>query len=543
MTIEKAHIIDILWSFPYISKVTDKGGTEVSWVFELLFSIEGVELPFLMHVKRDMSPMKCGDTSPLLFVNKDLLAYPHIMQEGNLCLHTQDCVIWEDRIRVEVEAVCEWIERYYIGGEKDEHYEDLVVNDVLINGRKVQFYYSQTNVTFHAGDYGYVAYTKISGNSKIESSGDTYLIQGMARHDGVQSHGEWSELYKSLTHAQGLFVILSGSPSHYGKFAMSNYAELADLCTEEQLRFVYEKLYVDKDKFTPVLWGYKTPNGKQRWLISYPDESQRIIKGQQVRNGGKKEWFPVMEDLKMHNVDAAECSYNQFYGRGKFPESITDKKIMVMGVGAIGSIVSTTLVRCGVKDITLSDYDKKYPGNVCRSEYLFATGKTEKIEELKTILESISPYVNVTIVKELHQVLKHAPQSEAKIIPELLDKYDIIFDCSIDSEMMWALDQVKIKAQIVNLSISNKANELVCAFSPGICDFVTRVYTDLINSDAGDIYNPEGCWSPTFKASYNDVQIMVQYALRYIVKMLSGDMRKANFMVKEIDESLRLIQW
>ena len=72
---------------------------------------------------------------------------------------------------------------------------------------------------------------------------------------------------------------------------------------------------------------------------------------------------------------------------------------------------------------------------------------------------------------------------------------------------------------------------------------MSRVYTDVIKEGTGDMYNPEGCWSPTFKASYNDVQVMVQYALRNIVRMLSGESAKANFMIREIDESLKLIRW
>ena len=214
-----------------------------------------------------------------------------------------------------------------------------------------------------------------------------------------------------------------------------------------------------------------------------------------------------------------------------------------MGVGAIGSIVATTLVRGGARDISLCDFDMKHPGNVCRSEYLFTTGQTKKIDEMKQMLEWISPFVKVTTIEDLHVAFKLPPDITREQVKTLLDMYDIVFDCSIDGEMMWSIDQIDTKAQVVNLSISNEAKELVCAFSPNISEFVTRIYTDVIIETSGDMYNPEGCWSPTFKASYNDVQVMVQYAMRYIVKMLSGEMEKANFMIREIEESLRLIRW
>ena len=342
---------------------------------------------------------------------------------------------------------------------------------------------------------------------------------------------------------EGVYVMLNGSPSEYDKFAVESYDALEELCTEQQLAYLYEKLYKSSIEFSPVFWGYQTPSGKLRWLISYPDKSQPFVKGKKEIHEGEKHWKPSFVSVMMNNISSEECSYEQFYGRGRFPTTITDKKILLMGVGAIGSIVATTLVRGGARDISLCDFDMKHPGNVCRSEYLFTTGQMKKIDEMKQMLEWISPFVKVTTIEDLHIAFKLSPNITREQVKTLLDMYDIVFDCSIDGEMMWSIDQIDTKAQVVNLSISNEANELVCAFSPNISEFVTRIYTDVITETSGDMYNPEGCWSPTFKASYNDVQVMVQYAMRYIVKMLSGEMEKANFMIREIEESLRLIRW
>lgn len=278
-------------------------------------------------------------------------------------------------------------------------------------------------------------------------------------------------------------------------------------------------------------------------MISYPNRSKSIIKGKKQKDEKGVVWKPKVEDVKMEQVATEGCSYEQFFGRGRFPDSIAGKKVLLLGVGAIGSIVATTLTRGGLRDITLSDFDDKHSGNVCRSEYLFNSGKTTKIDEMKQILESISPFVKVTNIADLHIVLKNAPYQKPEEATKILDMYDIVFDCSIDSEMMWAIEKVGTKAQVVNLSISNGAKELVCVFSPNVSEFVSRVYTDVIKEESGDLYNPEGCWSPTFKASYNDVQVMVQYAMRNIVKMLDGKSTKANFMIKEMDESLKMIRW
>lgn len=542
MKFDKEHIIELVRSMPFVSDVTDKGECDGCWTLGLTFPIEGDEpLPFDMCINTIMSPMKTRGNSPVSFKNADLMAYPHIMHAGTLCMHTRDCVTWDERIREDLSALWEWIERYYIGGETDDHYEDLVVEDTKIKGRKIHFYYSQLDRIPQVGEYGVIAYTRLPGRSS--NTTDTYLIQRLAGDDGTMSFGEWSDMYQNMAHAQGVYVMLNGSPSEYDKFAVESYDALEELCTEQQLAYLYEKLYKSSIEFSPVFWGYQTPSGKLRWLISYPDKSQPFVKGKKEIHEGEKHWKPSFVSVMMNNISSEECSYEQFYGRGRFPTTITDKKILLMGVGAIGSIVATTLVRGGARDISLCDFDMKHPGNVCRSEYLFTTGQTKKIDEMKQMLEWISPFVKVTTIEDLHIAFKLPPNITREQVKTLLDMYDIVFDCSIDGEMMWSIDQIDTKAQVVNLSISNEANELVCAFSPNISEFVTRIYTDVITETSGDMYNPEGCWSPTFKASYNDVQVMVQYAMRYILKMLSGEMEKANFMIREIGESLRLIRW
>lgn len=542
MKFDKEHIIELVRSMPFVSDVTDKGECDGYWTLGLTFPIEGDEpLPFDMCINTIMSPMKTRGNSPVSFKNADLMAYPHIMHAGTLCMHTRDCVTWDERICEDLSALWEWIERYYIGGETDDHYDDLVVEDTKIKGRKIHFYYSQLDRIPQVGEYGVVAYTRLPGRSS--NTTDTYLIQGLAGDDGTMSFGEWSDMYQNMAHAQGVYVMLNGSPSEYDKFAVESYDALEELCTEQQLAYLYEKLYKSTIELSPVFWGYQTPSGKLRWLISYPDKSQPFVKGKKEIHEGKKRWKPSFVSVMMNNISSEECSYEQFYGRGRFPTTITDKKILLMGVGAIGSIVATTLVRGGARDISLCDFDMKHPGNVCRSEYLFTTGQTKKIDEMKQMLEWISPFVKVTTIEDLHIAFKLPPNITREQVKTLLDMYDIVFDCSIDGEMMWSIDQIDTKAQVVNLSISNEAKELVCAFSPNISEFVTRIYTDVITETSGEMYNPEGCWSPTFKASYNDVQVMVQYAMRYIVKMLSGEMEKANFMIREIEESLRLIRW
>ena len=540
MPFDKTHIIGLIQSYPFIKRVTDKGGTDYSWVIEILFSIEGGEtLSFDMIVFWTKSPMQCAEESPVHFFNGDLIEYPHIMLDGHVCLHTPQCVTWDDRIKAEIEAVYQWIERYYEGKQVgDEHYEDIVIETSPVRGRGVQFYYTQLGRMPQAGDYGKVAYSQLAANMIDSKPIDTYIVNEIVWTNGEKSQCEWSSAYQSGQKSEGLFVMLNGCPAEHKKFACSTYDGLEGLCTDEQLRYLYRILYKDKRNM-PIFWGYTTPKGKLRWLVTYPQE-RFLVENKQ--DGGKKHTRPKVLRAKMPNVDSADISYAQFFGRGRFPDALAEKNILLFGVGALGSGLATALVRGGVKHITLCDYDKKHPGNVCRSEYNFRSGLTKKAVELKSILEGISPFVEVEIEGKL-EVLKQFSLSNKADAQLFLNEYDLIFDCAVDGELMWALEQLRLSTPIVSLSISNEAKDLVCAFSPHICEFVNYVSQHAIDANDGDMFNPEGCWSPTFKASYNDVQIVLQYALKYIVKMLSGEIEKKNFTIREKDSALHIVRW
>lgn len=116
----------------------------------------------------------------------------------------------------------------------------------------------------------------------------------------------------------------------------------------------------------------------------------------------------------------------------------------------------------------------------------------------------------------------------------------MVFDCTTDNDVMKILDRINPTCKIVNLSIFNHANELVCAFSPRVPDYVEFVYRHFIDNDVSDLYYPTGCWSPTFKASYTDIASMVQYAMKRILRMLSGLESKTNFYLKDTEAGIKM---
>ena len=122
-----------------------------------------------------------------------------------------------------------------------------------------------------------------------------------------------------------------------------------------------------------------------------------------------------------------------------------------------------------------------------------------------------------------------------------LNEYDIIFDCTTDDDLAYILDHLQVSSQIINLSISNHAHQLVCAFSPNISNFLNFAFSKCVSlKDGDDLFNPTGCWNPTFKASYNDINSLLQYALKRIVRMVTYQEPKHNFILSDSDEGIKI---
>ena len=125
-------------------------------------------------------------------------------------------------------------------------------------------------------------------------------------------------------------------------------------------------------------------------------------------------------------------------------------------------------------------------------------------------------------------------------IQELLGRYDFIFDCTTDDGLMYALDKLNINAKIINISISNHANELVCAIGRKVSKTVKLIFEHIVKSDTTDMFYPTGCWSPTFKASYNDIAAKLQFALKHIIKMMSSKEVESNFYISETEDGMKI---
>ena len=103
---------------------------------------------------------------------------------------------------------------------------------------------------------------------------------------------------------------------------------------------------------------------------------------------------------------------------------------------------------------------------------------------------------------------------------------------------MYLTGKLNLTSTILNLSITNHAKALVCGVSPNHYRFIRHQFDNILENDTLDLYNPIGCWNPTFKASYNDIAIMVQLSLKTINLMIKEN-NYQNFTI-QYDDNLNL---
>src|SRR5690606_19436380 len=109
-----------------------------------------------------------------------------------------------------------------------------------------------------------------------------------------------------------------------------------------------------------------------------------------------------------------------------------------------------------------------------------------------------------------------------------------------DNDIAYMLDKLQINADVFSFSVTNHAKELVCAVSPKLYEATNTIYSQLDN-DVDDLYNPTGCWSPTFKASYNDIAVLVQYAIKQInSNYVKGRSQRSFYLATSEDEGFQI---
>ena len=140
-------------------------------------------------------------------------------------------------------------------------------------------------------------------------------------------------------------------------------------------------------------------------------------------------------------MNSAIFRRNELLLGGETMERIAQKRVIIFGVGGVGSWCAESLVRSGIRQLTIVDSDLVCITNINRQ--LMATMLTMgqvKVEALKERLLTINPDAEITALQQIF--------SEETAASFQLDTYDYIID---------AIDSLKDKATLILLACQTQA--------------------------------------------------------------------------------------
>ena len=140
-------------------------------------------------------------------------------------------------------------------------------------------------------------------------------------------------------------------------------------------------------------------------------------------------------------MDSAIFRRNELLLGSETMERIAQKRVIIFGVGGVGSWCAESLVRSGISRLTIVDSDCVSVTNINRQ--LMATTKTVgqvKVDALKERLLSINPKAEITALQQVF--------SEETAESFQLDTYNYIID---------AIDSLKDKATLILLACQQHA--------------------------------------------------------------------------------------
>ena len=120
---------------------------------------------------------------------------------------------------------------------------------------------------------------------------------------------------------------------------------------------------------------------------------------------------------------------------------LRSKRVIILGIGGVGSWCAESLLRTGIRHLTLVDFDEICASNINRQ--LHATVKKiglPKVEVLKTRLLEINPTAEISAIQKIYTADTHDYFQ--------LDSYDFIID---------AIDSLESKIHLIRMATRTNA--------------------------------------------------------------------------------------
>ena len=330
--------------------------------------------------------------------------------------------------------------------------------------------------------------------------------------------------------------------------------------TMGELRGLLQSMGVDVDK-TITRFGQKLRDGKQHPLmIGFPipitvGNAIELYHWQAlmlpVLSHGKVNGFRSIESayskhdrLQITNdtnllqwVPSHNWSPSEISTRGRMSLTLSSSRILVLGVGALGSMVAELLGRAGCTDFVIVDGERLQVGNLSRHTLLLSDVCTLKATAVTSRLQNINPHAHAYPIKQPFP-------ADDDVSKEKMRDCMVVIDCTADDTVLKNMADFDWQGErmFFSASVGMYAKRLFLYFARGDHfphDDFRRSIDPLIRSEIDEYSGAHlpregiGCWHPVFPARADDLWAMAAIAVKQIEEIASDESLRSGFRVFE----------
>lgn len=248
-----------------------------------------------------------------------------------------------------------------------------------------------------------------------------------------------------------------------------------------------------------------------------PSISSKILPPKGHQKNEKGFWFhertKMFHNDKVKYINTQNWHRDRMLARGKILDVLSEKTTLIIGVGALGSIIAELLVRSGMKNIGLIDNDFVEAGNIIRHTLTYNEIGEKKVVALCKKLEDINPNVKVETCDTLFP-------TELEAASELVSSYDLIIDCSASNDILRTLSEIKttVPFRFASFSLSIDGIRFFAYLSYSYKLDLDTFITSLNKYKVADnnatflsektLFEGAGCWSPLCPVRYDRIVLI-----------------------------------
>lgn len=268
----------------------------------------------------------------------------------------------------------------------------------------------------------------------------------------------------------------------------------------------------------------------QAFLMPVLSHKRKRIKGWREKENSFAFWDRrtiLVSKMELEWMVSENWAPDQISTRGRLPKRLTDKKILLIGCGALGSSIAEMLLRGGAHNMVVLDNDIVEAGNLVRHTLDFDDVKKSKATTVAAHLNSLSPFAEVTSIAKSFPPISPLDVSTCKDVDMVIETTGS--DTVLIGMRDFSWDNAKT---FVSLSFNYGAQDLYCfgakeSFFP-YDEFRKQIGPYL--AESLEAYDSDslpregiGCWHPVFPARSDDVWEVASHAIKYLEDLIGSE--------------------